>query len=299
MRASVTLLAALPALAGTAPAQRTPSVAVLDTAVLLAPRLAESSGVAASRRQSGLYWTHNDSGDGPVLYATDSTGRDLGFVRVTGARALDWEDLASGPCIRSVETCLYIGDIGDNRAARPYVVVYRVVEPAAPRGPSDTLGAVEALDSILLRYPDHPHDAEALAVTPDGVLLVITKDRTGPAVLFRAPLTASPESVTLGRVGALPLGASTLRGRLATGAALSPDGTTLVVRTYVSLHFFRLEGEVLPTPLTMPGGLPIPVVEAQGEAVTFDGPDRLTLTSERDAGHHAILMRLRVAGIGP
>lgn len=299
MRASVTLLAALPALAGTAPAQQTPSVAVLDTAVLLAPRLAESSGVAASRRQSGLYWTHNDSGDGPVLYATDSTGRDLGFVRVTGARALDWEDLASGPCIRSVETCLYIGDIGDNRAARPYVVVYRVVEPAAPRGPSDTLGAVEALDSILLRYPDHPHDAEALAVTPDGVLLVITKDRTGPAVLFRAPLTASPESVTLGRVGTLPLGASTLRGRLATGAALSPDGTTLVVRTYVSLHFFRLEGEVLPTPLTMPGGVPIPVVEAQGEAVTFDGPDRLTLTSERDAGHHAILMRLRVAGIGP
>ena len=27
----------------------------------------ESSGVAASRANAGLYWTHNDSGDGPFL----------------------------------------------------------------------------------------------------------------------------------------------------------------------------------------------------------------------------------------
>jgi len=31
----------------------------------------ESSGIAASRRNAGIFWTHNDSGDGPFIYAFD------------------------------------------------------------------------------------------------------------------------------------------------------------------------------------------------------------------------------------
>src|SRR2546428_7078065 len=34
------------------------------------PRLVESSGVAVSHAYRGVLWTHNDSGDGPYLYAT-------------------------------------------------------------------------------------------------------------------------------------------------------------------------------------------------------------------------------------
>ena len=36
------------------------------------PRITESSGLAASRQHPGIYWTHNDSDDGPYLYAVDS-----------------------------------------------------------------------------------------------------------------------------------------------------------------------------------------------------------------------------------
>jgi len=287
--AALCLLAVHPALGQTAI-----RVDLLDTAVLASPRLTESSGIVASGRAPGVFWTHNDSGDGPFLYATDLAGRDLGAVRVAGAGALDWEDVAAGPCFVAPGRCFYVGDIGDNRARRPYVVIYRVPEPEPPRGPSDTLGSTAMLDSILVRYPDRPHDAEALVVTRAGDLLIVTKDLVGPAVLFRTTLRRGPVGRVLQRLGALGLQTSPVTGRLVTGAALSPNDSLLVVRTYVSLHFFLLRGDSLPRPLGPPAGVTVPVVESQGESVTFDGTDRLVLTSERGSASHALLTRLRL-----
>jgi hypothetical protein len=40
------------------------------------PKLTESSNFAASRRQPGILWTLNDSGNEPLLFATDTLGRD-------------------------------------------------------------------------------------------------------------------------------------------------------------------------------------------------------------------------------
>ena len=268
---------------------------LIDTAVLAAPRLGESSGVAPSRRP-GVYWSHNDSGDGPFLYATDSAGRDLGAVRVDGAVNVDWEDIARGPCASPPGTCLYIGDIGDNSARRRSVVVYVVREPDPPTGPSDTGRYVTAIDSIRLRYPDHPHDAEALAVTAEGRLLIVTKDLSARARLFAAPLAGhGAEPVTLDPVCTLQVAVNPIRGRLVTGAALSPDQRWLVVRTYVSLHVFALDPGC--TPLLRETGVGIPVIETQGEGVTFDGADRLVLTSEGGTRGHAIISRYRVEGL--
>lgn len=289
--------AALAACAEGAAAQHPPRVVLLDTSVLVAPRLNESSGVATSRRRPGVYWTLNDSGDGPVLYATDSTGRDLGFVTLTGARNVDWEDLAIGPCGRSASPCLFVGDIGDNGRSRRTIVVYRVPEPQPPAGPADTTRTVTVQDSFVLRYPDGPHDAEALVVTASGMMYIVTKDRSGAPTLYAAPAGDSGTSGTLRPVGTLSLAVDLVRGRLVTGAALSPDGDVLAVRTYASLHFFRRSGDGFAVALTPPEGLPIPVVEAQGEAVTFDGPGRLVLTSERGFAGRALLTRLRVLGM--
>lgn len=281
-------------------AQSPARVEVIDTAILAAPRLVESSGVVASTLVPGVYWTHNDSGDGPFLYATDSTGRDLGAVRVAGAGAVDWEDLAAGPCVVVPGRCLYAADIGDNAQRRARVVLYRLREPAPPHGPADTLRTVPLLDSLVLVYPDRPHDAEALAVEPGGTVLLVTKDLFGPAVLYRTSASAGASHHTLSVVGPLALETSVVTGRLATGAALSPDGGLLAIRTYVSLHFFRLRGDSLPLPLNPRRGITIPVVEPQGEGVAFDGPDRLVLTSERGSAQHGTLVRLRVVFItGP
>src|SRR5215211_4514749 len=92
--------------------------------------VSESSGLVASRSTPGAYWTHNDSGDGPFIYAFDTRGDSLGIFRVAGAQARDWEDMAAGPGPERGKSYLYIGDIGDNNSARAEVVVYRVAEPA-------------------------------------------------------------------------------------------------------------------------------------------------------------------------
>src|SRR5205085_12428518 len=56
------------------------------TAVLLARlesrEVTESSGIVASRRNPGLFWTHNDSGDGPFVYAFDRAARARGVWRL-------------------------------------------------------------------------------------------------------------------------------------------------------------------------------------------------------------------------
>jgi hypothetical protein len=299
VRAPIVVFAALVTAVGPGLAQGPFRLERLDTAVLAARRVTESSGVAASTLAPGVYWTHNDSGDGPYLYATDSTGRDLGAVRVAGARSVDGEDLSAGSCFIVPGRCLYVGDTGDNRRRRRSVVIYRLREPLPPRGAADTLRTAPLLDSLVLTYPDGPHDAEALAVSRTGALLVVTKDRGGPAVLFLGSLARGDTPRPLRRVGELAMRTSALTGRLATGAALSPDESLLVVRTYVSVHLFRLAGDSIPKPLTGAAGLPIPVVEAQGEAVAFDGPGRLVLTSERGAANHAMLTRLRLVRAGP
>lgn len=268
-------------------------VVLVDTAVIAAPRLGESSGVAASSRP-GVYWTHNDSGDGPFIYATDSTGRDLGVWRIAGAAARDWEDMASGPCVVRPGRCLYLADIGDNGRRRPHVVIYRIEEPAPPAGPGADSGTVPLLDSIVLRYADTPHNAEGLAVTPDGRLLITAKDLRDPALLFTAP--ADQPHATLAVRCTLNIRTDPLRGRIVTGMALSPDARFLAVRTYSSLHVFRADDGC--TPLTPPNGMVIPVVETQGEAIAFErANDRLVMTSERGPAGHAILTRLRLEGL--
>jgi hypothetical protein len=281
------------ALPGQAPLRLT----LLDTAVLSAPRLDESSGVAPSRRP-GVYWTQNDSGDGPFLYATDSAGHDLGRIRVDGATNVDWEDIARGPCPAQPGTCIYIGDIGDNAARRGSVIVYVVPEPDPPTGASDTSRHFAAIDSIRLRYPDHPHDAEGLAVTADRRLLIVTKDLSARARLFSAALTGhGRETVVLAPMCTLALAVNPIRGRLVTGIALSPDERWLLARTYVSIHAFALDSAC--TPLVRETGVVIPVIESQGEGVTFDGPDRIVMTSERGSTGHAIISRYRIEGLPP
>src|SRR6187399_863576 len=48
--------------------------------------ITESSGIAASRCQRDVLWTHNDSGDDAFIYAVSPKGDTLGTWKVTGAQ---------------------------------------------------------------------------------------------------------------------------------------------------------------------------------------------------------------------
>jgi len=298
-RSALVLLFAA-AVTSRAAAQPAPRLELVDTATLRARRLVESSGVTPSRAARGVLWTHNDSGDEPRLYATDSAGDDLGSVLVAGAANVDWEDLGSGPCPDGTGWCLYPADIGDNAHRRDRIVVYCLAEPDPPRARADTQRTGPLRSAIALRYPDHPHDAEAIAVTRAGVF-IITKELLTPPGVFLVPPRATDQRAgevdTLKYVGQLALLPSIARLRMVTGAAVSPDGKILAVRTYSSVHFFRLRGDSLPIPITSPTGLVIPVVEPQGEGIAFVRPDLLVLTTERGDADHAIVSTVRIVGL--
>ena len=53
----------------------------------------EASGIAASRMNSNVLWTHNDSGDGAFLYAFNSSGTKLGTWKLTGATWRIWSTI--------------------------------------------------------------------------------------------------------------------------------------------------------------------------------------------------------------
>jgi hypothetical protein len=73
------------------------SVQTRLSALTRVAELPEGSGVAASRRTPGRFWSHNDSGD-PVLFALDGDGRVIGRLRIAGAVVEDWEALAVRSC---------------------------------------------------------------------------------------------------------------------------------------------------------------------------------------------------------
>lgn len=248
------------------------------------PRVTESSGVAVSRVHPGVLWTHNDSGDGPYLYATDVRGADRGAMRVSGARAVDWEDIALGPCPRAPGGCLYIGDTGDNLERRASVRLYVVPEPDPPVAPADSQRVTSAALSLSLRYPDGPHDVEALFVSPrDTAVYLISKGRGGRIRLYRVPRSAwgTARPVIAEWLQTLPIVPDPATGRLVTGAAVRSDGGLVAIRTYTEIYFFTpsRDGRLAPS------GRPVCSVagaERLGEAVDFLDDSTLVLTSEAD-----------------
>ncbi len=246
--------------------------------------LDESSGLAASRAHPGVLWTIEDSGNPAALHAVDTTGRLLGTWRIQGARNVDWEALALGPC--GGATCLYISDTGDNGARRNTVTIYRIREPAVPKGgDADTPGRIGRPERIAFRYPDGAHDVEAVVVTPDEDLILVTKGRRETVRAFRLRQSAwSTERTAVAEdLGELGLPEGGLAG-LVTDAALHADGRLLVVRTYVAVHFFTLDESGVPRAGTAPTGCTILGLELQGEGVTWLDESTLALSSEAAYG---------------
>jgi hypothetical protein len=207
------------------------------------PRITESSGIAASRRADGVFWTHNDSGDGPYLFAIDRKGRTLARYTVPEATNVDWEDIALGPGPDG-KPAIFIGDIGDNNSIRKECVVYRVPEPLVDTTKTMQERTTEVPDRFTYHYPDGPHDCETLMVHPKThEIFVVTKDwsQAGVSGVYTFPIPLRPnDTVTLKRIGTMTFSTRMLTGTsyaqfegMATGGDISPDGRRLVVRTYM------------------------------------------------------------------
>jgi len=217
------------------------------------PRLAQLSGLAS--RGGSLYAITDQAS---VVYTLDESCAVSAVAQLPDA--VDVEDVEA-----TADGLLWIGDIGGNREPRQDVSVLRF-------NPSS--GNVTVLP---LRYPDGPHDAEALLVTPSGLIVVVTKEESGVSRVFRAPAPADPAAVNqLELVADLDLQAITARTRgngsvLVTGGSVSPDGTHVALRTYLdAFEWDAPDGDVVAAMTSGPPRVvPLPTTP-QGEAISYD-----------------------------
>lgn len=196
-----------------------PSLPGLLTRIRAKP-VTESSGLCPSVRHPGVFWTHNDSGDGPNLYAIHLDGSLVATYTVQGAKARDWEDIAIDE-----HGMLYIADVGNNQHKRDDLRIYKVPEPETLQ----KTGQLKVVDSIPVDYPDGAYNCEALFLDEEGTPTLITKD-PGPANVY-----------------ALEKGQWVLRQQLevpdvVTGADLAEDGR-LAVSTYLGFVVFQRDSD--------------------------------------------------------
>lgn len=283
--------------------RRTDSMGVAPTKVAIIPlqarpELVENSAAALSHIQPGVFFTINDSGNDPLLFALDTTGADRGVWRVGGSSNVDWESASVGPCDAparggpdgsSPGECVYIGDTGDNAGKRTSRVMYRVAEPVAQH--AGFTGDVAA-QALVYSYTDRPHDVEAMYVAPNADTYLITKraladaaGRLRPALVFLLPAEAWHRGVPVVAqiVDSLPIVPGSAPLRYISDAALSPDARVLAVRTYAQVYTFAtdsLTGRVVHVvPPAVCNTIEIP--QWAGEGITWFGRGAtLLLTAE-------------------
>jgi hypothetical protein len=242
------LAGALPSSAATSPE---PLLRLQDSALL------ESSGLAVSTRNDGVLWTHADGGSVAQVRAVDEAGRTVAVVTLDGIDPYDPEALAPGRI--EGEPALFLGDIGDNSLRREDVSVFGFREPAT------LADRTVSPQWYRFRYPDGPHDAEALLVHPrTGRIFIATKDLSG-AGLYRAPRRPVEESEGVNRLR-----------RVADVPSFVTDGAFLnsgryVLRTYGSVYLYSGRHEQLVRD-------PLPL-QPQGESIAVD-EGRLLVGSE-------------------
>lgn len=254
--------------------------------------ITESSGIVASRRTPGVYWTHNDSDNPADMFAFDRLGNALATFHVTSATNVDWEDIAAGPGTGE-DAVIYMGDIGDNynnrSVARTECAIYRIWEPAvdpAKRGVVDRTMIAERYPFV---YPDGPHDAETLLCDPKtNDLYVIKKDDSGISNVYRYPMPLKRDlKVTLEKVAMVTF-TNPLRfrgrnvGKLATGGDISPDRTKIAIRTYTDgFEWTIAPGQTIAQALMgQPAQISVPWIgQYEGICYSLDGKSLLT-TSE-------------------
>ncbi|MER6025139.1 WD40 repeat domain-containing protein [Streptomyces sp. NPDC001851] len=232
------------------------------------PRITESSGLAASHLHPGVYWTHNDSGDGPYLYAVDSrSGKTVARITLRGIGSpRDVEAVSIGP-----HNEIYLGDIGDNFGGRwPYVWIYRLPEPKELK--DQTVTATQ----YVVKYANGPRDAESLIVHPKtGRVYIIDKKEDG-GHLYEGPATLSASGANIFK----PIAPVDL---WATDAAFSPDGRQLAVRGYLGgIHYDWNGGRI-----KRAGQLDVPF-QGQGEGITYSVDGTTLLYSSEGADSEVV-----------
>ncbi|MDB5207578.1 MAG: hypothetical protein JWR72_2653 [Flavisolibacter sp.] len=246
----------------------TPLFDSIPVVVPVIPLIAEASGIADSKKIAGNLWVQEDSGNPPQLTLLKHNGAVQRTVYIKGAVNRDWEDIVLAG------TDIYIGDVGDNNAVYPDYTFYKFPEPGL------NIDTVTAFETIRFRYADGAHDAEAFLVEPSAKNIYIITKRDVPSRIFK--LTAPFISGTI--YTAEEVGRLSYTGVVS--AALSADAKEIIIKTYLSLNYYKIgAGEKIETALQKAPAIIPYQIEPQGEAVCFSNDNNGYFTvSEKGFG---------------
>jgi hypothetical protein len=242
----------------------------------------EASGIAASRLNANVLWVHDDSGNPAQVFPMTAAGTNLGTYNISGASNVDWEDIATGPGPAAGTQYLYIGDIGDNFAARANISVYRVPEPLVSDTQSPMTVSLTGAAKLTFAYPDGPRDAESMFVDPLTRDIYFISKRENPHHLYRAAYPQSTSGTTT-----LELMTTFNDPNWLTAADINPNGHEIIARAVGSnsgrLYLRPPGGSITDAFAAAPITIPLRA-ETQGEAIGFDRQGWGYYTTSEGAG---------------
>ncbi len=227
------------------------------------PLINEISGIADSKANPGIIWGHEDSGRPPQLFMIGHNGAVNKKIFLKGITNRDWEEMTLS------NNKIIIGEIGDNMAVYGDYRFFILDEPVAS---TDTVTQIE---TINFTYPDGSHDAEAFLVDPVSKDIFIITKRDNPSRIYKLAYPYNNNNI-VSVEGSLPyMGV--------VGAAISPDGKEIIVKTYTSLFYYkRKSGETISQALQNNFTNLKYTIEPQGEAISFavDGSGFFTISEK-------------------
>jgi len=193
----------------------------------------ESSGLVYIH---GL-WTHNDSGDDPVVYQVSTSKRSmLRSVSIKDIRMKDWEDITHDG------KYMYIGDTGNNSGSRYHLLIYKVPIDSLLKEKTRYVDAEE----IIFHFPDqtdyypgsynHNFDCEALISVGDSLYIFSKNHKNMQCRMYALPKSPGVHTARL-------IDTFNTDGMI-TGAAYDPDEQVVAllgyrVRDYLVVRSFQ------------------------------------------------------------
>lgn len=260
---------------------------------LASAAITESSGLACGHANKNVFWTHNDSGDRPRLFAFDHHGEELAVVSLTGAQSRDWEDMASFSS--GGNHFLLVADVGDNSAKREFCTLYIIPEPQLGSSDKSKTMSIKPSHTIHFNYEDGPHNCESVSIDPQrNIIYLVSKEKEHSCKVYTLPIPKRERKETL-----VAKAIATLAIPTTTAMDISPNGLRAIILTYGhAFEFSRGPKETWTQEFSHPPRrIPMPR-RVQGESICY-GADGKTiyLTSEcksKDSSNPSPLLEVPV-----
>jgi hypothetical protein len=257
-----------------------------STGVVNSSKINEASGLAASRTNPRMLWTHNDSGNKPQIFLIDDRGKLIATIDLPYLKNRDWEDITVGPGPEQGTSYLYIGDIGDNFGQHEFKYIYRLKEPSIKAKDNMLTTIIVEVDSIKFKLPDGNRDSEALMIDPLNKDIFVFSKREESVNVYVLPYPHSvTKTINAQFVAQIPF-------TQINAADISPDGNEILIKNYINVYYWRRQkNETIKDVFKRKPFAPPYITEPQGEAITFDrnGKGYYTL-SEKTNGRTQHLM---------